>query len=115
MYFELAWTLLGQRRYPEAAEAFTKVTNLNSWYVSMKCAATAIVTLDDYFLVAGCLLAAGDIQKAQVLFDKIPAILEKKKTAGRELPTEVYIKKKRWSPLSIRITAGSQDSVSRVL
>ena len=31
LMFELAWTLLSQRRYTEAAEAFIKLTELNSW------------------------------------------------------------------------------------
>lgn len=34
MYFELAWTLLSQRRYVEAAEAFTNGMKLNTWRVS---------------------------------------------------------------------------------
>jgi thioredoxin-like negative regulator of GroEL len=55
-----------------------------------------------YFLIAGCHLAGGDIRRAKTLLDKIPAALEKKK-AGRELPIEVYIKKKRWFPLTIHI------------
>ena len=29
--FELAWTLLSQRRYRESAEWFLKVAELNSW------------------------------------------------------------------------------------
>lgn len=33
LIFELAWTLLSQRRYEEAAEAFIKITEINSWYV----------------------------------------------------------------------------------
>lgn len=31
LVFELAWTLLSQRRYEEAAETFIKITTLNSW------------------------------------------------------------------------------------
>ena len=31
--FELAWTLLSQRRYEEAAETFIKMTEINSWCV----------------------------------------------------------------------------------
>lgn len=31
LIFELAWTLLGQRRYQEASDAFMKITELNSW------------------------------------------------------------------------------------
>ena len=35
--FELAWTLLSQRRYKESAEWFLKVTELNSWSVISSC------------------------------------------------------------------------------
>ncbi len=31
LVFELAWTLLSQRRYQEAADMFIKLTELNSW------------------------------------------------------------------------------------
>ena len=33
LIFELAWTLLSQRRYQEAADTFIKMTEINSWYV----------------------------------------------------------------------------------
>ncbi|KAJ7098853.1 hypothetical protein C8R44DRAFT_888710 [Mycena epipterygia] len=33
LVFELAWTLLEQRRHQEAADAFVRLTELNSWYV----------------------------------------------------------------------------------
>ena len=33
LIFELAWTLLSQRRYQEAADAFIRVTEINSWCV----------------------------------------------------------------------------------
>ena len=29
------------------------------------------------------------------MFDRIPDLIDKKKISGKELPTEVYIKKKR--------------------
>jgi len=32
--FELAWTLLSQGLYLEAAEAFMKITEMNSWLES---------------------------------------------------------------------------------
>ena len=35
--FELAWTLLSQRRYEEAAEAFMRMTELNTWCVASPC------------------------------------------------------------------------------
>jgi hypothetical protein len=33
LVFELAWTLLAQRRHQEAANMFIRMTELNSWYV----------------------------------------------------------------------------------
>jgi len=32
--FELAWTLLSQRQYAEAAEMFIRITQLNTWQVT---------------------------------------------------------------------------------
>lgn len=37
-------------------------------------------------------------EKAQKLLDQVPDLLEKKKIGGKDLPTEVWIKKKRESP-----------------
>ena len=42
-------------------------------------------------------MALKDYVKAQELFDKVPELLEKKKIGGKDLPTEVFIKKKRES------------------
>ena len=50
-----------------------------------------------YFIAAGCYVALKDYVKAQELFDKVPELLEKKKIGGKDLPTEVFIKKKRES------------------
>lgn len=41
----------------------------------------------------------GNIDKAKELFEQIPALLDKKKIGGKDLPTEVFIKKKRKSAL----------------
>jgi hypothetical protein len=37
----------------------------------------------------------GEYKKAQGLLEKVPALIEKRKARGRNLPTEVFIKKKR--------------------
>jgi tetratricopeptide (TPR) repeat protein len=106
IYFELAWALLSQRRYLEASDAFNKVKKSNSWYVFFisnvlplllsVASSTLLRSHGTYaFLIAGCLLAAGETQRAQELFDKIPAALERKKKAKRELPLEIYVKRKR--------------------
>ena len=33
LIFELAWTLLAERRYQESADMFMRITKLNTWYV----------------------------------------------------------------------------------
>ncbi|KAG9004430.1 hypothetical protein FRB94_002374 [Tulasnella sp. JGI-2019a] len=84
LVFELAWVLVAERRYAEAAEMWIKMKSLNSW-------SHATYT----FMAAGCLL---DLQtpeadaKARELLDSIPGL--KKDMGGRELPTEVYISRK---------------------
>ncbi|PPR07452.1 hypothetical protein CVT26_013483 [Gymnopilus dilepis] len=83
LLFELAWVLLGQRRYKECAESFVKITEMNSWSHG-----TYI------YIAAGCYLAIGDLEKAQSLLDKVPSLIEKRKVSGKDIPTEVYIKKK---------------------
>ncbi|KAG6884221.1 hypothetical protein C0992_006729 [Termitomyces sp. T32_za158] len=81
--FELAWTLLGQRRYQEAADMFLEVTKLNNWSHGTY-----------YFLAAGCYISIGNTTKAQALLDAVPDLMDKKKISGKDLPTEVFIKKK---------------------
>ncbi|KAF5337705.1 hypothetical protein D9758_017342 [Tetrapyrgos nigripes] len=86
LMFELAWTLLAQRKYEEASSSFIRITELNSWSHGTY-----------YFIAAGCLVSVGgeeNLKKAQEMFDKIPELIEKKKVGGKDLPTEVLIKKK---------------------
>jgi len=83
LIFELAWTLLSQRKYEESAEMFMKMTEVNSW---------SHATF--YFIAAGCHSAVGNNSLAQSLLDSIPELLEKRKLAGRDLPSEVFIRKK---------------------
>jgi hypothetical protein len=42
----------------------------------------------------GCYFSLNDQKKTQELLDTIPSLLEKKKINGKDLPTEVFIKKK---------------------
>ncbi|KAJ7203157.1 mitochondrial outer membrane protein IML2 [Mycena pura] len=83
LVFELAWTLLAQRRHQEAADAFVRLTELNSWSHATY-----------YFIAAGCYMSLGDRAKAQELLDALPELLSKKKVGGKDLPTEVFIRKK---------------------
>lgn len=48
-----------------------------------------------YFIAAGCYISLKDYDKAQELLDKVPELIEKRKLGGKDLPTEVFIKKKR--------------------
>ncbi|EGN95882.1 hypothetical protein SERLA73DRAFT_113602 [Serpula lacrymans var. lacrymans S7.3] len=83
LVFELAWTLLAQRRFEESSEMFIRMTELNTWSHATY-----------YFIAAGCQFSLQNYDKAQELFDKIPDLLDKRKLSGKDLPTEVFIKKK---------------------
>ncbi|KAH9952147.1 hypothetical protein B0H21DRAFT_817869 [Amylocystis lapponica] len=95
LIFELAWTLLSQRRYQESADTFIRMTEINSW------------SHGTYFF-----LAAGNYQKAEEMFEAIPALLNKK-IGGKDLPTEVFIKKKLafYREKQKRLTGSEKDYV----
>lgn len=48
-----------------------------------------------YFIAAGCHISVKNYAQAQKLLDAIPGLIDKKKIGGKDLPTEVFIKKKR--------------------
>jgi hypothetical protein len=50
--------------------------------------------LDTHAATAGCHIALGDHVKAKELLDQVPKLLEGKKIGGKDLPTEVFIKKR---------------------
>ena len=87
---------------------FIKVTEINSWYVYAVWWKVLFVHQTEsplrrshatyYFIAAGCHVSLKNNEKAQKLFDAVPDLLEKKKIGGKDLPTEVWIKKKRKSP-----------------
>ena len=122
--FELAWTLLSQRRYRESAEWFLKVAELNSWWVFQAYNLTVFQISGHlrshgtyHYIAASCYLSAGDTEKAQKLFEEIPKLLENKKIAGKDLPTEVLIKKKSMlqSHVHFHVRSSAHASISRVL
>ncbi|KAJ7851272.1 hypothetical protein B0H14DRAFT_3137428 [Mycena olivaceomarginata] len=47
-----------------------------------------------HFIAAGCYVSLGNRAKAQELFDALPELLRRKKVGGKDLPTEVWIRKK---------------------
>lgn len=57
-----------------------------------------------YFIAAGCQWSLGQYDEAQKLLDAITGLLDKKKIGGKDLPTEVLIKKKRESPFLFSFT-----------
>ncbi|OCB87588.1 hypothetical protein A7U60_g5291 [Sanghuangporus baumii] len=83
LVFELAWTLLSQRRYQESADAFLRITEINTWSHATY-----------YAIAAGCYLSIGNRIKAKELLDRVPELLERSKIHGKDLPTEVLIRKK---------------------
>ncbi|KAH9843146.1 outer membrane protein Iml2/Tetratricopeptide repeat protein 39 [Rhodofomes roseus] len=103
LIFELAWTLLSQRRYQEAADTFIDMTKVNSWSHGTY-----------YFIAAGCHVSLGNLDKAKELLEQIPALLDKKKIGGKDLPTEVFIKKKLafYKEKAARLMGSEDDYVS---
>ncbi|CAE6511823.1 unnamed protein product [Rhizoctonia solani] len=88
LMFELAWTLLADRQYEDAAQSFLKIIEMNTW-------SHATYT----YIAAGCYLALAKDQpefkvKARALLDLLPNLLDRKKIGGKDLPTEVFIQKK---------------------
>jgi tetratricopeptide (TPR) repeat protein len=80
LVFELAWALLGFRRYEECAETFLELIHMNSWSHATYC-----------FIAAGCFVSAGMLDDAQEILDKLPESIDRRK---RIVSSEVYIKKK---------------------
>lgn len=84
LVFELAWVFLAQRRYEDAAEMFLRMTEINTWSHATY-----------YFIAAGCYWSLGNFEEAQRLLEATPAQIDKRKIGNKDLPTEVFIKKRR--------------------
>ncbi|KAF8498327.1 outer membrane protein Iml2/Tetratricopeptide repeat protein 39 [Gautieria morchelliformis] len=85
LVFDLAWTQLAQRNYQESADMFLRMTMLNTWSHATY-----------HFIAAGCYLSLGNVEKARTILDNVPQLLDRigRKIGGRDLPTEVFIRKK---------------------
>ncbi|KIM31719.1 hypothetical protein M408DRAFT_20945 [Serendipita vermifera MAFF 305830] len=83
LVFELAWALLAEARYAEAAEAFLRMKQMNSW--------SRVTYLA---LASGCYILMGNLDEAQKLLDQIPSRFRRTKPGEGEIPTESYIKQK---------------------
>jgi len=105
LIFELAWTLLAQKRYQEAADTFINITKLNTWSHGTY-----------YFIASGCHFSLGNHDKARALLDKVPDLIEKKKITGKDLPTETFIKKKLafYKEKRLRMSGNEDDLILAV-
>lgn len=105
LVFELAWVYLAQRRYEDAANMFMQMTEINTWSHATY-----------YFMAAGCHWSLGNLREAQRLLDATPAQIEKRKIGNKDLPTEVYIKKKLafWKAKHLRRTGSEEDWVQSI-
>ena len=83
LVFELAWVYLAQRRYEDAAKKFMQMTEINTWSHATY-----------YFIAAGCHWSLGNLKETQRLLEATPAQIDRRKVGNKDLPTEVFIKKK---------------------
>jgi hypothetical protein len=57
--------------------------------------------------MSGCYVSLGNKEKAKHFFDLIPGHLDKRKFGGKELPTELLVRKRR--KCSDPMTCGTTD------
>ncbi|KZV71865.1 hypothetical protein PENSPDRAFT_650290 [Peniophora sp. CONT] len=105
LVFELAWILLSHREYVEAAKQFLYITEINTWSHATY-----------FFLAAGCYWRVGEYKEAQRLLDAIPAAIDKRKIGGKDLPFEVFLKKKLvfWKAKQLRLTGSEENYVMAI-
>ncbi|KAH9066161.1 hypothetical protein EDB87DRAFT_691104 [Lactarius vividus] len=105
LVFELAWVFFSQRRYEDAAKTFMHMTEVNTWSHATY-----------YFLAAGCQWSLGNFEEAQRLLEATPAQIDKRKIGNKDLPTEVFIKKKLafWKAKHVRRTGSEKDWVRSI-
>jgi len=61
------------------------------------------ISIPSLTFIIGCYIALQNYTKAKELFDTIPNLIDRRKINGKELPTEVLIKKKREARFQFRI------------
>jgi len=105
LVFELAWVYLSQRRHENAAKTFIHMTEINTWSHATY-----------YFLAAGCYWSLGKFEEAQNLLEATPAQIDKRKIGNKDLPTEVFIKKKLafWKAKHMRRTGSEEGWIQSV-
>ncbi|KAH9170399.1 hypothetical protein EDB89DRAFT_1977829 [Lactarius sanguifluus] len=105
LVFELAWVFFSQRRYEDAAKTFMHMTEVNTWSHATY-----------YFLAAGCQWSLGNFEEAQRLLEATPAQIDKRKIGNKDLPTEVFIKKRLafWKAKHGRRTGSEKDWVRSI-
>ncbi|KAH9070953.1 hypothetical protein EDB83DRAFT_2365501 [Lactarius deliciosus] len=105
LVFELAWVFFSQRRYEDAAKTFMHMTEVNTWSHATY-----------YFLAAGCQWSLGNFEEAQRLLEATPAQIDKRKIGNKDLPTEVFIKKRLafWKAKHVRRTGSEKDWVRSI-
>ncbi|KAI9451329.1 hypothetical protein BJY52DRAFT_1298611 [Lactarius psammicola] len=105
LVFELAWVFLAQRRYEDAAKTFMHMTEINTWSHATY-----------YFIAAGCQWSLGNFEEAQRLLEATPAQIDKRKIGNKDLPTEVFIKKKLafWKAKHVRRTGSENNWVRSI-
>jgi hypothetical protein len=59
------------------------------------------ISIPSLTFIIGCYISLQNYTKAKELFDTIPNLIDRRKINGKELPTEVLIKKKREASISI--------------
>ncbi|KAH9989095.1 hypothetical protein BJV74DRAFT_838881 [Russula compacta] len=105
LVFELAWVFLAQRRYEDAARTFMQMTEINTWSHATY-----------YFIAAGCHWSLDNFEEAQRLLEATPAQIDKRKIGNKDLPTEVFIKKKLafWKAKHVRRTGSEEGWVQSI-
>ncbi|KAI9509593.1 hypothetical protein F5148DRAFT_1186348 [Russula earlei] len=103
--FELAWVFLSQRRYEDAAKMLMHMTEINTWSHATY-----------YFIAAGCYWSLGNLEEAQRLLEATPAQIDKRKIGNKDLPTEVFIKKKLafWKGKHVRRTGSEEGWIQSI-